>query len=128
MTFIAFDKSIHFNRQLSELDLRSRNPDLQRQLRRAASSIALNLAEGSGRNGRDRKQHFRIARGSALEAQACLLVAQAWGDLDNETSIQSYPASTNYYACYTPSAAEPATRGSPPCEAARTFDGAHRAT
>ena len=83
MAFIAFDESIDFNRRLSQLDLRSRNPDLHRQLRRAASSIALNLAEGSGRNGRDRKQHFRIARGSALEAHACLLVAQAWGELDD---------------------------------------------
>ena len=84
MAFKAFDRSILVNRRLSELDLRSRNPDLHRQLRRAAASIALNLAEGSGRNGRDRKHHFRIARGSALEAHACLLVAHAWGDVDDK--------------------------------------------
>ena len=85
MSFKALDRSILVNQRLSELDLRSRNPDLHRQLRRASSSIALNLAEGSGRAGRDRKHHFRIARGSALEVEACLLVAQAWGALeDNE--------------------------------------------
>ena len=82
MSFKAFDRSILVNRRLNELDLRSRNPDLHRQLRRAAASISLNLAEGSGRAGRDRKHHFRIARGSALEVEACLLVAQAWGDVD----------------------------------------------
>ena len=83
MSFKAFDRSILVNRRLSELDLRSRNPDLHRQLRRAAASISLNLAEGGGRRGADRKHHFRIARGSALEVEACLLVAQAWGELDD---------------------------------------------
>lgn len=82
--FIAFDLSIELNRLLSELHWRSRNADLYRQLRRAASSVSLNLAEGSGRAGADRRQHFRFARGSALESRACLLVGHAWGDLDDK--------------------------------------------
>ena len=55
--------------------------DLARQIRRAASSIALNLAEGRSRSGRDRTHCFRIARGSALEVRAALRVAAGWGYL-----------------------------------------------
>jgi four helix bundle protein len=42
------------------------------QATRAVTSVPLNLAEGNGRFGRDRVQHFRIAYGSAKEASAAL--------------------------------------------------------
>jgi four helix bundle protein len=43
------------------------------QLRRAAASIVLNLAEGAGRTSQREKARFTaIARGSALECQAVL--------------------------------------------------------
>ncbi len=50
------------------------------QLIRAAASVPANLAEGAGRNGRDRLHHWRIAYGSAQEAESrlrLLLVANA---------------------------------------------------
>ena len=53
--------------------------DLADQLRRAATSVPLNIAEGNGRAGRDRAHHFRIASGSAREVRAALEVAEAWG-------------------------------------------------
>src|SRR5579872_1738020 len=40
------------------------------QVQRASGSIALNIAEGNGRSGNDRLQHFRIARASANETDA----------------------------------------------------------
>ena len=44
---------------------------LKDQLRRAASSVALNLGEGSGkRTGKDRGRFFLIAMGSIRECQA----------------------------------------------------------
>jgi four helix bundle protein len=49
------------------------------QLRRAASSAVLNVAEGNGRAGRDRVQHFRVAAGSTREVRAAVEVALAWG-------------------------------------------------
>ena len=49
------------------------------QLRRAASSVVLNIAEGNRRTGKDRLHFFRIAAGSAAEARAALEVARAWG-------------------------------------------------
>ena len=53
--------------------------DLARQLRRAASSIALNIQEGSGLTGGLRIQRYRTALGSTRESISCLHVADAWG-------------------------------------------------
>ena len=49
------------------------------QLRRAATSTALNVAEACGKQGRDRQRFFEIARGSALESAAALRVLAALG-------------------------------------------------
>ncbi len=59
-----------------------RNPDLARQIKRAASSVTLNIAEGNGRAGGNRRHCFRIARGSVQEVSAALTIAISWGDLD----------------------------------------------
>jgi four helix bundle protein len=61
--------------------LRVRDRDLSDQIRRAASGISLNLAEGRRRAGGDRAHHWRIAAGSAEEVRTALRVAVAWGDL-----------------------------------------------
>ena len=58
------------------------DPDLARQLRRAATSVPLNVAEGNRRVGKDRLHLFRVADGSAREALAGLDAAAAWGYLD----------------------------------------------
>ncbi len=55
--------------------------DLARQLRRASSSIALNVSEGSGSRGGTRRERYCNALGSARETGACLDVAEALGYL-----------------------------------------------
>jgi len=53
------------------------NANLRDQLRRSAFSISLNIAEGTGKNGRsDRFRFYSIARGSAMECAAiCDIIA-----------------------------------------------------
>ena len=56
-----------------------RDPDLARQGRRAASSIALNIAEGAGVRAGNRRSRYGTALGSALEVRAVLDIAEALG-------------------------------------------------
>ena len=61
--------------------------DLARQLRRAASSIALNVAEGSGVHGGNRRQRYATALGSARETLACFDVSRSrWTTSGRSTS------------------------------------------
>jgi len=49
------------------------------QMKRAASSVVLNIAEGGESLGGNQRARFRNALGSAAEVGAALDVAQAWG-------------------------------------------------
>ena len=55
-----------------------RDRDLGRQLRRAGSSVVLNIAEGMYSRGALRQARFHTALGSAREVLACLEAAEAW--------------------------------------------------
>ena len=67
---------------ISKIETRDR--DLARQLRRAASSVVLNIGEGSGSSGGTRRERYRNALGSAREVAACIDVARAWRYADVE--------------------------------------------
>ena len=56
--------------------------DLARQLRKALSSAALNVAEGSDQRGARRESHYSIALGSARESWSALVIAAAWDYID----------------------------------------------
>ena len=57
--------------------------DLAKQMRRAGSSVVLNIAEGSGSSGGTRRERYRNALGSAKELRACLDTARAWGYVEH---------------------------------------------
>jgi len=84
MPFIAYDLSLDLVRLLRPLlpAIKDHDPDLADQIRRAATSVVMNLAEGSGRRGKERAYHYRIARGSVQEVRSGLEAADAWGYVD----------------------------------------------
>jgi four helix bundle protein len=58
--------------------IEKRDFDLAKQLRRAASSIALNTAEAVGVRGGNERLRFLTALGSTQEVRACLDVAETF--------------------------------------------------
>lgn len=79
--FIAYEVSVQLVTSLRDLlpQLERFDRDLADQMRRAASSVVLNLAEGSRSSKGNKQKHFAIAHGSANEVKAALELAQAWG-------------------------------------------------
>ncbi len=70
-------------------ELMKSDRSLADQLRRAASSVVLNIAEGNQRTGKDRLHFFRIAAGSAAEVRAALEVARAWGSIADSSAAEA---------------------------------------
>jgi four helix bundle protein len=79
--FATYENSLELIRNLRGVvpEIKKFDVDLADQLRRAASSISLNVAEGSKRTAGNQRLHYEIAHGSANEVKACLDVAEAWG-------------------------------------------------
>ena len=63
------------------------DPDLGRQLRRAASSIVLNIAEAQGSRDGVSRHRFRTALGSTRETAAALELAAAWGFVHRDAHV-----------------------------------------
>ena len=61
--------------------------DLARQLRRALTSIPLNIAEGEARWNGHGRQRFESAMASANEVHACLRVADALGYVELDAKL-----------------------------------------
>jgi four helix bundle protein len=63
-------------------EIERRDPDLARQARRAAASVALNVSEGSYSRGRNKQLRYHTALGSAREAWSCVEVAVVLGHVE----------------------------------------------
>ena len=80
----AYRVALEFHRSLAPLARARGLANLRDQLLRAAESVALNIAEGAGRFGRDDKRRFyQIACGSAMECGAALELLRNRGVLSN---------------------------------------------
>ena len=77
--YVAVEMVRHLRAPIGQIETADR--DLGRQLRRAAASVVLNLAEGSGSSGGTRRERYRSALGSLREVEAALSVAVAFAYL-----------------------------------------------
>lgn len=79
--FHAYTNSLELIRALVPVveKLKTFDSSLADQVTRAATSIALNVSEGSKRAGKDRRRFYVIAQGSAEEVRGALDTADAWG-------------------------------------------------
>ena len=86
--FIAYEVSIQLVDSLRSLVpvIERNDRDLADQLRRAASSVVLNLAEGQRSAKGNKHKHYAIAHGSANEVKAALDLARAWGWVDDASA------------------------------------------
>ena len=64
--------------------IQRKDRDLACQVRRALSSVGLNVAEGFGTVSGNARLRFETARGSLYEAQAGIRIAIAWGYFTEE--------------------------------------------
>jgi len=71
--------------------IRQRDRSLADQIRRAASSIVLNVGEGAYSDPGNRRARLHTACGSANETRVALRVAAAWGYLEI-TSVNAVTA------------------------------------
>jgi four helix bundle protein len=72
------------------------------QIRRAALSVHLNIAEGSSRKSEaERRRFFEIARGSVVEIDAALDIANDLGYLQNKNLLVLEQAMTNCFKMLT---------------------------
>jgi four helix bundle protein len=68
------------------------------QIRRAALSVHLNIAEGASRKSEvERKRYFEIARGSVIEIDAALDIAN---DLNYITEVQTTELGESMILCF----------------------------
>ena len=68
--------------------IQRKDRDLASQVRRAISSIALNLAEARGNSAGNSRLRFESALGSLYEAQAGIRLAIAWGYFSQGAAVE----------------------------------------
>ena len=85
MALIVHDFAIEMIREIKPLiDRISRHDrNLAQQIRRSASSVALNISEAAYSLGGNETARFHNAAGSAAETRAALQVAAAWQYVDS---------------------------------------------
>jgi len=63
-------------------EIERKDADLARQMRRATSSVALNMSEGMYSRGKNRGARYHNAMGSMRETLSCIEVGVALGHID----------------------------------------------
>ena len=81
MALKVYGESLEVIRRLRlvVVEIARHDADLGKQMRRALTSVPLNIAEGEHRRNGNARARFDTAMGSADEVRACLETAEAWG-------------------------------------------------
>jgi four helix bundle protein len=79
--FHAYSNALALIRALVPVveQLKGYDKNIADQIVRAATSVTLNISEGSRRGGKDRRRFYVMAQGSAAEIRGALDTADAWG-------------------------------------------------
>ena len=85
---VAIDTIVALRPLVGQIERRDR--DLAKQIRRSASSVPLNIAEGSWSRGGNKLARFETALGSAKETMSALKVAVAWGYVRTEQTRRAW--------------------------------------
>ena len=87
--FHAYENALDVLRYLPPViaRIKKHDRDLANQMQRAATSMVLNVGEGAGRTGGDRRRHYEFAYGSAKEVVAVLDTARVWGWLGDTREL-----------------------------------------
>ncbi len=80
----VYDRARNVLRELGPVlhTIREHDKSLADQLKRAAQSVVLNIAEGRGSDAGNARARFSTACGSAKEVRAALNVASDWGYIE----------------------------------------------
>ena len=78
---IAYQVALELVRKLRPVlaDIHKHDTHLADQLKRAATSVTLNLAEGQPKKAGNKRRAYETAHGEAREVLGCLDCAVAWG-------------------------------------------------
>jgi len=81
----VYKKAMSFMVEVYALNGYLKDRTIKDQLRRAAMSIPLNIAEGQGRmHGKEKRQFYNTARGSVLECVPLIQACWMLGFIDND--------------------------------------------
>jgi len=82
----VYDRARNVVRELAPLlhTIRDHDKSLADQLKRAAQSVVLNIAEARGNDAGNARARFSTACGSAKEVRAALNVASDWGYIESQ--------------------------------------------
>ena len=91
MSLIVHEVALDLIRSLQPLmpSIARHDKSLAMQIRRAASSVALNIAEGAYSDPGTKKSRFQTAAGTAAETRSALRVAACWCYIDESRAEES---------------------------------------
>ena len=86
----VYERARNVVRELAPLvhTIREHDKSLADQLKRAAQSVVLNIAEARGNDAGNARARFSTACGSAKEVRAALNVASDWGYIEIDMASQ----------------------------------------